>query len=84
MAKIAIMGLNIPEILNRLHINDTNEAFSTGTSWGSSAGAAVKTIISPTNGKLIAAVKTADETNYNQVVEQAARAFLTWRNVPCS
>ena len=76
------MGLNIPEILNRLHINDTNEAFSTGTLWGSSAGAAVQTVISPTNGKKIASVRVADENNYNQVVEQAARAFLTWRDIP--
>ena len=38
------MSLNISEILNHLHINDINEAFSTGSNWGSSAGDNVKTI----------------------------------------
>ena len=36
--KITIMSLNISEILNHLHINDNNDAFSTGSKWGGSAG----------------------------------------------
>jgi aldehyde dehydrogenase (NAD+) len=76
------MGLNISEILNRLHINDINEAFSTGSRWASSPGAAIKHIISPTDGKKIAAVNIATADNYNQAVEQAAKAFISWRTVP--
>ncbi|HZY38778.1 MAG TPA: aldehyde dehydrogenase family protein [Mucilaginibacter sp.] len=76
------MNFNIAEILNRLHINDINEAFSTGNTWGSSANAATKDILSPVDGKKIATVKIADEANYNAAVEQASRAFVTWRTMP--
>ena len=76
------MALNISAILNRLHINDINDAFSTGSHWESSPGAVVKGIISPTNGKKIAAVKFATAANYNQAVEQAAKAFVNWRTIP--
>src|SRR5882757_10503225 len=82
LAKVTIMNLDISDILKRLHINDINDAFSTGSTWGSSAGATVKDIISPVDGKKIASVKFASENDYNQVVEQAAKAFKTWRNTP--
>jgi len=76
------MNFNISEILNRLHINDINEAFSTGDTWASDPNAAIKTVISPVDGKKIASVKIATQNNFNQVVEQAGRAFLNWRLVP--
>jgi aldehyde dehydrogenase (NAD+) len=76
------MNFNISEILNRLHINDINEAFSTGSDWGSSASASLKEIVSPVDGKKIASVKIATADNYNRVVEQAAKAFTSWRTVP--
>jgi aldehyde dehydrogenase (NAD+) len=76
------MSLNISEILNHLHINDINEAFSTGSKWGSSAGAQVKTIVSPTDGKKIASVKLATEADYNKVIDKATEAFAQWRTVP--
>ncbi|BAU52291.1 L-piperidine-6-carboxylate dehydrogenase [Mucilaginibacter gotjawali] len=76
------MNFNISEILNRLHINDINEAFSTGSTWGSSPSAVVKEIVSPVDGQKIASVKIATGDNYNQVVEQAAKAFIKWRAVP--
>src|ERR1700761_9600430 len=76
------MSLNIASILDRLHINDTNEAFSTGSNWSSSQGAVVKTITSPTDGKKIASVKMATAADYNTVVETAAKAFVNWRTVP--
>lgn len=76
------MSLIISDILHHLHINDTNEAFSTGSKWGSSSDAAIKTIYSPTDGKKIASVKLATEHDYNSVVETAAKAFKTWRTLP--
>src|ERR1700761_3462250 len=76
------MDLNILEILNHLHINDNNEAFSTGGNWGSSAGAQVKTIVSPVDGEKIASVKMASEADYNKVIEKASEAFVKWRTVP--
>src|ERR1700730_14546002 len=76
------MNLNIPEILNRLHINDINEAFSTGNYWSSDPNANIKAIISPVDGKKIASVKIASANNYDQAVEQAAIAFKSWRLLP--
>jgi aldehyde dehydrogenase (NAD+) len=82
LTKVTIMSLNIPEILNRLHINDINEAFSTGNNWSSDPNANIKAIISPVDGKKIASVKIASANNYNQAVEQAAIAFKSWRLLP--
>jgi aldehyde dehydrogenase (NAD+) len=82
LAKVTIMSIDITSILNHLHINDINEAFSTGQKWAASPGAAIKNIISPVDGKRIAAVKIATENDYNQVVEQAAKAFKGWRALP--
>jgi aldehyde dehydrogenase (NAD+) len=82
LAKVTIMDFNISEILNRLHINDINEAFSTGNLWASSPNATVKAIISPVDGKKIASVKIATAGNYNKAVEQAAKAFVNWKTVP--
>ena len=76
------MNLNIYDILQRLHVNDINEAFSTGQHWGASYNAQVKNISSPVNGEIIAAVKMATAADYSQVVESASKAFLTWRNTP--
>ena len=76
------MSLNISEILNQLHINDNNDAFSTGSKWGSNANAQVKTIISPVDGKKIASVKLATEADYNKVIVQAGEAFKQWRTIP--
>src|ERR1700743_2827975 len=76
------MSINVSEILNHLHINDNNEAFSTGSNWGSSVGAQVKTIVSPVDGKKIASVKLATEADYNKVIEKATEAFKKWRTIP--
>jgi len=76
------MSLNIADILNRLHINDINDALSTGSTWTSSPDAAVKDIISPTDGKKIASVKFATAADYNKAVDQAQKAFLNWRTIP--
>jgi aldehyde dehydrogenase (NAD+) len=76
------MSLNISAILNDLHINDNNEAFSTGSNWGSSPDAQIKAIISPVDGKKIASVKLATEADYNKVIEQAGAAFKKWRTIP--
>ena len=76
------MNIDIAKTLNHLHINDINEAFSTGSNWAASTGAAVKDIVSPVDGKKIASVKIATESDYNTVVETAAKAFKNWRTVP--
>lgn len=76
------MGLIISDILKHLHINDTNPAFSTGSNWGSSAGAVTKNIVSPVDGKTIAGVTLATADDYNKVVDVASAAAKNWRKLP--
>jgi aldehyde dehydrogenase (NAD+) len=76
------MSIDIKQILHHLHINDINEAFSTGSNWGSSSNSAIKDVLSPVDGKKIASVKFATDNDYNHVVETAAKAFKNWRTVP--
>jgi aldehyde dehydrogenase (NAD+) len=76
------MSVDINNTLKHLHIDNINPAYSTGGIWGGSANAAVKDIVSPVDGKKIAAVKFATADDYNSVVETAAKAFINWRTVP--
>ncbi|WP_179416077.1 aldehyde dehydrogenase family protein [Mucilaginibacter sp. E4BP6] len=76
------MSIDIKQILHHLHINDINEAFSTGSNWGSSNNSAIKDVLSPVDGKKIASVKFTTDSDYNHVVETAAKAFKNWRTVP--
>jgi aldehyde dehydrogenase (NAD+) len=76
------MNIDISSILNRLHINNNNDAFSIGSRWESSENAITKDILSPVDGKKIASVKMATTADYNKVVESAENAFKTWRNIP--
>jgi aldehyde dehydrogenase (NAD+) len=76
------MNFDLSSILNHLHINNNNDAFSTGSHWESSENAFTKDILSPVDGKKIASVKMATAANYNNAVECAEKAFKTWRNIP--
>jgi aldehyde dehydrogenase (NAD+) len=76
------MSFNISTILDRLNINDLNDAFSIGNTRGSSNDTAVKNIHSPVDGKLIASVKMATPADYDRVVSAAQQAFPVWRTMP--
>lgn len=76
------MPANIQSILKHLHINEINDAWSTGLIWSSPVTGVTKNIISPVDGAIIASVKFADQQVYNQLVVKAQEAFLTWRMVP--
>ncbi|HEY0668546.1 MAG TPA: aldehyde dehydrogenase family protein [Sphingobacteriaceae bacterium] len=76
------MPANLQSLLMHLHISDLNDAWSTGVNHGSSDNAPVKDIISPVDGKKIAAVKFASKEDYNHVITKAQEAFLSWRMVP--
>ena len=71
------------DLLSRLHIQPLNPAFSTGTLWATVAEAQPShPIHSPADGSLIASVQWATEADYQQVISQAAAAFLIWRQMP--
>ncbi len=70
-------------ILERLGLADLNPGVSTGVDdWAIAPGADTLTSFDPTTGAPIAAVQLASEAAYERVVEAAAAAFRTWRDVP--
>ena len=67
--------------LSTLQVQQKNKGVSTGTKWLASKGAAIDSY-SPVDGKLIAAVKSADKDSYEAVLQQAQTAFTAWRQWP--
>lgn len=70
-------------LLKRLKIDEVNIGVSTSRDgWiGDSDGSTVASY-NPTNGSPIAEVVQATPASYDQVVEQATRAFQSWRSEP--
>jgi aldehyde dehydrogenase (NAD+) len=69
------------QFLQQLQIQKENEGTSTGAQWVKSKGELILSF-SPVDNQLIGAVGTTDKAAYEQVIETAQVAFLTWRNWP--
>jgi len=69
------------KVLKQLGINATNPGTSTGSKWIKSKGELIKSF-SPVDGKLIAIVSSTTQKEYHTVIDQAKKAFSTWRNIP--
>ncbi len=76
------MNNNIDNVLKQLGIENLNLAYSTGTVWGKSNSEKNLESYSPVDGKKIALVQLATQTDYNLVIAKAQEAFVNWRNVP--
>jgi aldehyde dehydrogenase (NAD+) len=74
-------NFNLQHILDTFQIEETNSAASTGTQWFGREGEVISSV-SPADGKEIAKVHLATESDYNKVVEKAQEAFLEWRLWP--
>ncbi|MFI5220913.1 MAG: aldehyde dehydrogenase family protein [Bacteroidia bacterium] len=70
------------DFLKRLGIDKINYGTSTGTQHFSSDDANTLESFSPVEGKLIAGVKTTTKDEYEKIVTEAGKAFITWRNTP--
>ena len=68
------------EFLKTLGIQKQNRGVSTGLKWLGDGPILEST--SPVDGKAIAGVLTAAESDYEQAVHTAHQAFLKWREVP--
>ena len=75
-------NLNIAEILERLAVKPVNPAWSTGNVNGVSKEEELIDSYSPVDGRLVAAVGQASADEYDEVVEQATKAFAQWRDLP--
>ena len=71
----------VKQALAGLGIRELNQGASTGGKWLTTTGAKIDAV-SPVDGKLIASVNSAAETDYHKVIEQASGAFKYWRAVP--
>ncbi|MBP6000277.1 MAG: aldehyde dehydrogenase family protein [Sediminibacterium sp.] len=69
------------QFLQQLQIQKENEGTSTGAQWVKSKGELILSF-SPVDNQLIGAVGTTDKAAYEQVIETAQAAYLTWRNWP--
>lgn len=71
----------IEQILDRLQIDDLNAGASYGE-WLSSEGAEVVHSVAPRDGSVLASVRLAGLTEYEQVVRRAVEVFGRWRMLP--
>lgn len=69
------------DILNQLGIQQVNGGASTGKQWIKTKGKEISSS-SPVDGKNIAVVTACDDEVYEQVLNQAQKAFLEWRMYP--
>ena len=76
------MTIAIDQVLQNLGINEFNQGISTGKNWTSIQDSASKEIISPVDGKKIAAIQFADAKGYEDTINTAKAAFLEWRMMP--
>lgn len=69
------------KFLAQLKIQKNNEGVSTGKKWIAAKAGKINSF-SPVDGKLIAAVNSADKKSYDAVISTAQNAFLEWRQWP--
>lgn len=73
--------IDVQAILTQLGIEPINRGASTGSHWFHSRGPKIDSF-SPVDGKIIASVNSATETEYEAVVLKAQEAFQEWRAIP--
>jgi aldehyde dehydrogenase (NAD+) len=71
----------IKAALESLHIEQLNPGISTGTKHWHGGGTEISSI-SPVDGSVIGKTNLPTESDYNQVMEAASKAFQHWRQVP--
>ena len=78
---VAVAETEIKKVLEQLGIEQINTGASTGSHWFNTIGKQIDSY-SPVDGKLIASVKSATETEYEATVLKGQEAFKVWREVP--
>ncbi|MCG8642616.1 MAG: aldehyde dehydrogenase family protein [Desulfobacterales bacterium] len=70
------------DFLKDLNIQEKNFGASTGLEWNSTTDQGELEITSPVDGKKIAGVYLASETDYEKIIAKSQAAFEQWRMVP--
>ncbi len=68
-------------VLKQLGISAINSGTSTGNKSLKGKGEVIQSF-SPVDGKLIGSVISSTEKEYHEVIKEAQKAFLVWRNLP--
>lgn len=68
-------------VLKQLGIQAKNSGTSTGTKWIKENTEAIISY-SPVDGRAIASVHHTSETKYREVIKEAQKALVVWRNMP--
>ncbi len=76
------MEKTIKELLFDLGVKESNESICTGREWITSLGTESIDVTSPVNGKKLASVTYASQSEYEHVIKKAQEAFEHWRTVP--
>ena len=76
------MAKTTEELLFDLGIKAKNESICTGREWVTSLGTECIDVTSPVDGKTLAQVVYASQSEYEHVIKKAQEAFLYWRAVP--
>jgi aldehyde dehydrogenase (NAD+) len=77
----AVSGIEIRSVLEALGIEAENRGASTGSYWFNTRGTKIDSY-SPVDGKLIASVSSATETEYEALILKATEAYKIWRMIP--
>lgn len=73
--------MNMKEVLDQLGIEPVNRGASTGSYWFATRGTQIDSY-SPADGKLIASVTSASESDYEAAIIKAEEAYKSWRQIP--
>ena len=68
--------------LDQLGIGELSQPICTGTVYSGDDSEGIQESYSPADGKLIASIGKAKQSDYEHVITTAEKAFLHWRNVP--
>ncbi len=74
--------MKISKILENFGIKEVNESISTGREWITAVGSETIPVTSPVDGKTMASVVYATESEYNHVIKKAQEGFEVWRKMP--
>lgn len=74
--------VKIEKILSHFGIREVNESISSGRQWVTPLGSETRSIVSPVDGKELASVVYATQTEYEHIVKVAQEAYTYWKDVP--
>lgn len=76
------MATTIEKTIRNLGILDLNESICSGRQWITPVGSSTHDIYSPADGKKIASVVYATQTEYEHLIKVASEAATYWKSVP--